>query len=60
MYLPRREPLDTLEAEHGFLLKGDAFTKDAIEMWINYKRTKEVDALRLWPHLYEFFLYYNI
>jgi glutamine synthetase len=29
-------------------------------MWINYKRTKEVDALRLRPHPYEFFLYYDI
>jgi glutamine synthetase len=41
-------------------MKGDVFTKDAIEMWIHYKRTKEVDALRLRPHPYEFFLYYDI
>jgi glutamine synthetase len=54
------EALDNLEADHGFLLKGDVFTKDAIEMHINYKRTKEVDALRLRPHPYEFFLYYDI
>jgi glutamine synthetase len=54
------EALDNLEADHGFLLKGDVFTKDAIEMWLNYKRTKEVDALRLRPHPYEFFLYYDI
>ena len=45
---------DNLEADHKLLLKGDVFTKDAIEMWINYKRTKEVDALRLRPHPYEF------
>ncbi len=60
MYLPCWEALDTLEADHDFLLKGDVFTKDAIEMWINYKRTKEVDALRLRPHPHEFFLYYDI
>jgi glutamine synthetase len=54
------EALDNLEADHDFLMKGDVFTKDAIEMWINYKRTKEVDALRLRPHPYEFFLYYDI
>jgi len=54
------EALDNLEADHNFLLKGDVFTKDAIEMWINYKRTKEVDALRLRPHPYEFFLYYDL
>lgn len=41
-------------------MKGDVFTKDAIEKWIDYKRTKEVDALRLRPHPYEFFLYYDI
>jgi len=38
------EALDNLEADHSFLLKGDVFTKDAIEKWIDYKRTKEVDA----------------
>ena len=54
------EALDNLEADHDFLMKGDVFTKDAIEMHINYKRTKEVDALRLRPHPYEFFLYYDI
>jgi len=54
------EALDNLEADHDFLMKGDVFTKDAIEMWIHYKRTKEVDALRLRPHPYEFFLYYDI
>ena len=54
------EALDHLEADHEFLLKGDVFTQDALDMWINYKRTKEVDALRLRPHPYEFFLYFDI
>lgn len=54
------EALDCLEADHEFLLKGDVFTKDALETWISYKRSKEVDALRLRPHPYEFFLYYDI
>lgn len=54
------EALDHLEEDHEYLLKGNVFTKDAIETWINYKRTKEVDALRLRPHPYEFFLYYDI
>jgi glutamine synthetase len=54
------EALDNLEADHSFLLKGDVFTKDAIEVWLEYKRTKEVDALRLRPHPYEFFLYYDL
>lgn len=54
------EALDNLESDHEFLLKGDVFTQDALDMWINYKRTKEVDALRLRPHPYEFFLYFDI
>ena len=54
------EALDNLEADHDWLMKGDVFTKDAIETWINYKRTREVDEIRLRPHPYEFFLYYDI
>lgn len=54
------EALDNLEADHEFLMKGDVFTQDALDTWINYKRTKEVDALRLRPHPYEFFLYFDI
>jgi glutamine synthetase len=53
------EALDHLEADHEFLLKGDVFTKDFLEMWVSTKR-KEADALRLRPHPYEFFLYYDV
>ena len=53
------EALDYLEADHEFLLKGDVFTKDFLDMWISAKR-KEHDALRLRPHPYEFFLYYDV
>jgi glutamine synthetase len=52
--------LDALEADHDFLLKGDVFTKDVVETWVEYKRSKEVDAIRLRPHPYEFSLYYDI
>ena len=54
------EALDHLEKDHEFLLKGDVFTKDVIETWIEYKRTNEVLAVGLRPHPYEFFLYYDI
>ncbi|KPK01468.1 MAG: glutamine synthetase, partial [Nitrospira bacterium SG8_35_4] len=54
------DALDALEQDHAFLLKGNVFTEDAIQTWISYKRTKEVDALRLRPHPYEFFMYYDI
>lgn len=54
------EAIDHLEEDHEFLMKGDVFTQDALDTWINYKRTREVDALRLRPHPYEFFLYFDI
>jgi glutamine synthetase len=53
------EALDCLEKDHDFLLKGDVFTQDFVDMWISHKR-KEHDALRLRPHPYEFFLYYDV
>jgi glutamine synthetase len=53
------EAIQALEKDHEFLLKGDVFTEDFIQMWISHKR-KECDALRLRPHPYEFFLYYDV
>ncbi|MCH7646436.1 MAG: glutamine synthetase, partial [Nitrospinae bacterium] len=53
------EALDALEANHEFLLKGDVFTEDVIETWLDFKRTVEVDELRLRPHPIEFALYYD-
>jgi len=54
------EALNHLEKDHQFLLKGGVFSEDLIEAWIGYKRTKEVDTMRLRPHPYEFFLYYDV
>jgi glutamine synthetase len=54
------EALDNLEKDHEWLLKGDVFTPDLIEMWIKYKREAEVDAINTRPHPYEFFMYYDI
>ena len=54
------EVLDALEADHDFLLKGDVFTKDVIETWIDYKRERELAPVALRPHPYEFHLYYDI
>jgi len=54
------EALKNLENDHKFLLKGGVFTEDLIEAWISYKRTKEVDPMRLRPVPYEFFLYYDV
>ncbi len=54
------EALDALEADNEFLLKGDVFTRDVVDNWIEYKRENEVDAIRLRPHPHEFTLYYDI
>ncbi len=52
--------LQALEKDHAFLLKGDVFTDDVIETWVEWKRTKELDPLRLRPHPHEFSLYYDV
>ena len=54
------DALDAREADYEYLLKGDVFTQDVIDMWVKYKRTNEVDAIRLRPHPYEFALYFDI
>ena len=50
------EALNCLEDDHQFLLKGDVFTEELIETFIDYKRRNEADAVRLRPHPYEFSL----
>ena len=54
------EVLDALEEDHDYLLEGGVFTEDLIETWIDYKRTHEIDPIRLRPHPHEFELYYDI
>ena len=54
------ESINELENDHDFLLQGNVFTKDMIETWIDYKRTKEIDPVRLRPHPWEYHLYYDI
>src|SRR3954470_7868883 len=54
------EALGCLEDDHQFMLKGDVFTEELVETFIDYKRKAEADAVRLRPHPYEFALYYDI
>ena len=54
------DALESLRQDHEFLLRGNVFTEDVIETWINYKMKNEVDALRLRPHPFEFCMYYDI
>lgn len=53
------EALLALQDDHAFLTEGDVFTDDLVEAWITYKMDNEVKPLRLRPHPYEFFLYYD-
>jgi glutamine synthetase len=52
--------LEALEADHEYLLEGGVFTSDLIDTWIDYKRSNEIDPIRLRPHPHEFELYYDI
>jgi len=53
------EALSNLEGDKDFLLKGDVFTMDAIETWIEYKRDVESAGVKLRPHPHEFELYFD-
>jgi glutamine synthetase len=50
--------LKALQDDHEFLLQGGVFTKDLIDTWIALKQ-KDVSAMNLRPHPYEYELYYD-
>ena len=52
-----QEVLAALEEDHDFLYEGGVFTEDLVRAWIDLKREREVDPVRLRPHPYEFMLY---
>jgi glutamine synthetase len=54
------DSLEALERDHAFLMEGSVFTPDLIETWIDLKRKKEIDHVRMRPHPAEFFLYYDV
>ena len=54
------EALNCLEEDHAFLLRGDVFTEELLQTFIDYKRKNEAEAVRLRPHPYEFALYYDV
>ncbi len=53
------DALEALRKDHDFLLKGDVFSEDLIETWIDYKYARDVNPMRLRPHPWEFALYYD-
>ena len=54
-----QESLEALKNDHEFLLKGDVFTKDVIDYWLNWKMEEEVKAIDSRPHPHEFQLYFH-
>jgi glutamine synthetase len=55
-----RDALNALAKDHAFLTKGDVFTQDVVDTWIDYKMKNEVEAIDLRPHPWEFAMYYDI
>ncbi|MEK7251933.1 MAG: type I glutamate--ammonia ligase [Actinomycetota bacterium] len=51
--------LAALEADHDYLLVGGVFTKELIEDYVTYKRSHDLDPVRLRPHPWEFQLTYD-
>jgi glutamine synthetase len=54
------EALVELKKDPEFLLKGDVFTQDVLDMWIEYKIENEINEVKLRPHPHEFYLYFDI
>src|SRR5467141_4039787 len=54
------EALGELKRDHEYLLKGDVFTKDVIDAWIENKIERELNPVRLRPSPMEFALYFDI
>jgi len=48
-----------LEKDNRFLLAGEVFTEKFIGSWIDYKKTREYDFVRLRPAPAEFMLYFD-
>ncbi|MES2964588.1 MAG: type I glutamate--ammonia ligase [Bdellovibrionota bacterium] len=52
--------LENLKEGSAFLRKGDVFSEDMLETWIDYKWTKEIIPLQMRPSPYEFYLYFDL
>ena len=54
------EALENMRKSHEFLLKGDVFSKDFIDTWLEYKYEREIIPMQQRPSPYEFHLYYDL
>ncbi len=53
-----QEAIDSLKADHAFLLKGNVFSKDQIDSYLDLKQ-EEQDRYRMTPHPVEYDMYYS-
>jgi len=53
------EALEELRHDHDFLLQGQVFSQQLIEIWIEYKTKHELIPMQERPHPYEFALYFD-
>ena len=54
-----REALEALDTDRDFLTRGDVFTNDQIDAYIELKM-EEVEAFEITPHPVEFAMYYSV
>jgi glutamine synthetase len=52
--------LEALRKDHEFLLKGDVFSRDIVETWIDWKYDKDVNPVRIRPVPWEYHLYWDM
>ena len=56
-YILRDENLELMDE---YLTEGGVFTEDLIQTWLDYKRTNELDPIRLRPSPHEFAMYFDV
>lgn len=54
------QALEELKCDHDFLLRGDVFSRELVESWIEYKTIRELIPIQEHPHPYEFALYFDV
>jgi glutamine synthetase len=53
------ESIGNLKRDHAYLRKGDVFTQDVVEGWVEWKEENEIKPARLRPTTLEFMLYFD-
>jgi glutamine synthetase len=60
-FLPRNlaEALDALALDHDFLKRGNIFTDELLDQWVQIKQ-EEIKSIGTMPHPFEYKLYFNL